>query len=203
MTNEKDHVFQINSIFKSIQFEGMNAGTPALFIRFATCNLACPWCDTNKETIFELTTQELNALITRCTEPLIVLTGGEPTIQPVDKLALVTHIAIETNGTRPEILRSLVECGVWITFSPKAMYNWETMYEDTWALASEVKIIHSTLNKEILARAEQWHKETKRPLYLQPIETNEGIQWEEAIQYVMKHPCWRLSTQTHKLLGMP
>ena len=119
-------MYRIKEIFYSLQGEGSHAGTPAIFIRFAGCNLACPWCDTNYHYGDQM---EVEDIIDKCLElvpkgeftekMMVVLTGGEPSLQVDHKLLRELHqeefyIAIETNGTH-EIPDDID----WITLSPK------------------------------------------------------------------------------------
>ena len=83
-------MFRVNDIFYSLQGEGHNTGRAAVFVRFAGCNLRCPFCDTEFDTYREMTADEIVAEISHLLPPyprtsvppiLIVLTGGEPTLQ--------------------------------------------------------------------------------------------------------------------------
>jgi len=100
--------FLVHSVFHTIQGEGPFVGTPAIFVRFAGCNLRCFWCDTDFEAGKERTANELAQQIvelaaeTNC--KFIVLTGGEPMLQPLREL--IDHeklerfsFQIETAGT--------------------------------------------------------------------------------------------------------
>ena len=72
--------YRLRSIFSSLQGEGRNTGRPATFIRFAGCNLNCPWCDTRKHTKEMLALHEIVAKVKRLDNRMVVVTGGEPTI---------------------------------------------------------------------------------------------------------------------------
>ena len=92
-------------IFESLQGEGRNAGRPCVFVRFAGCNLSCPWCDTDVAPRFSLTLDELVAEVKSFRAKSVVLTGGEPTTvagMPELVAALKREgywIAVETNGS--------------------------------------------------------------------------------------------------------
>ena len=73
--------YDLVEIFESLQGEGRNTGRPCLFLRFAGCNLACPWCDTSIERRFSMTLDELVAEISRYKAKSVILTGGEPTVR--------------------------------------------------------------------------------------------------------------------------
>jgi organic radical activating enzyme len=122
-------------IFHSIQGEGISIGVPSVFLRLATCNLSCRWCDTkytwdwanfNYETeVVELDSTELQQKIQEFKCPHMVITGGEPLLQQAELEPLVASLAedgytfeVETNGTivpTPEMLRHI---GQW-NVSPK------------------------------------------------------------------------------------
>ena len=74
--------YAIVEIFESLQGEGFNTGMPAVFIRFGKCNLACPWCDTDYQTFSLMTLQQIADQVTAFSAKNIIITGGEPTIQP-------------------------------------------------------------------------------------------------------------------------
>ena len=74
--------FHLNSIFTSLQGEGRNVGRPATFVRFSSCNLACVWCDTHRTQHLDLTLEELVAKVRHRERNFVILTGGEPAIQP-------------------------------------------------------------------------------------------------------------------------
>ena len=103
------HSYRVNEIFYSIQGEGAFAGTPAVFVRFSGCNLACPWCDTDHSHAEEMTRDELEdtvrGLLKGREGAIIVLTGGEPALQLRDDEPLFQgfgcRVCIETNGTLP------------------------------------------------------------------------------------------------------
>ena len=116
------HSYRVNEIFYSIQGEGFFAGTPAVFVRFSGCNLACPWCDTDHSRAEEMTHDELEAAVLELLAghkgAIIVLTGGEPALQLRDDDPLFRgfgcRVCIETNGTLP--VPAWVD---WVTVSPK------------------------------------------------------------------------------------
>jgi len=117
--------FTITEMFYSVQGEGINIGKPAMFIRFSGCNLNCSFCDTIHETNFTLKLDNLidsilNSMY-RYNCKLLVLTGGEPTLQDIDLLINALHdidnklqICIETNGTNVINVKN-----IFVTCSPK------------------------------------------------------------------------------------
>jgi 7-carboxy-7-deazaguanine synthase (Cx14CxxC type) len=208
--------YVVKEIFHTLQGEGMNAGRAAVFCRFTACNLwtgreddrvsaVCDFCDTD----FVGTDGEgggrfgdARSVAAACAAAwgdgrdarLVVLTGGEPALQVDDDLVRALHdegftIAIETNGTRP------LPAGIdWICVSPKA----------TAAVVvtegHELKLVHPQLG----VSPASFEGLNFRHFLLSPMD---GPRRDEAtaacIAYVKSHPRWRLSLQTHKLLGIP
>ena len=122
-------LFRVNEIFYSLQGEGRNTGRAAVFVRFAGCNLRCPFCDTEFDTYREMTAEEIIAEVDECrkdvspcdaySKPLLVLTGGEPTLQVDEAFVELLHqhgyeVAMESNGILPAP-KNLD----WLTVSPK------------------------------------------------------------------------------------
>ncbi|QGM81107.1 7-carboxy-7-deazaguanine synthase QueE [Otariodibacter oris] len=116
--------YRIVEIFETLQGEGYNTGMPSIFIRFGKCNLACPWCDTNYHQYEEKTASEILSIVKQFSAKNIIITGGEPTIQPhldilLDMLKNEGYfLAIETNGLKPVPLQI-----DYIATSPKRLYQ--------------------------------------------------------------------------------
>lgn len=187
--------YRVNEIFYSLQGEGFHSGTPALFVRLSGCNLACPFCDTDFSSFEEMTAEEIvsrgRELLCECgcRVPLVVLTGGEPSLQADTALcaalseAFGAEISIETNGTHP-----LPEGIDWVTCSPKE--GSEVVLRE----ANEVKVVFTGQD------VEHWHKSIRAQHYfLQPCSCGNTA---EVISYILAHPHWRLSLQTHKYTGI-
>jgi len=126
-------MYKINEVFYTLQGEGAHSGIPAVFVRFSGCNLRCPWCDTEFTSFTPMTADEIVSTAlslyeadTQGRRRMMVLTGGEPSLQVDDALIAALHaagfyICIETNGTRP------LPAGIdWITCSPK-ITNYQTV----------------------------------------------------------------------------
>ncbi|MFD0987224.1 7-carboxy-7-deazaguanine synthase [Methyloligella solikamskensis] len=208
--------YAVKEIFYTLQGEGVQAGRPAVFCRFAGCNLwsgreedradaVCNFCDTD----FVGTDgtgggkfRQAEQLAKACkaewkgnggTPPFIVLTGGEPMLQVDEVLIDALHaagfeIAIETNGTLP-VPRSID----WICVSPKAGAPLTQLSGD------ELKLVYpqETLKPEDLPALSFSHH------LLQPMDGPAQTQnTQAAIEYCMAHPKWRLSVQSHKILGL-
>ena len=185
-------MYRINEIFFSLQGEGFNTGRAAVFIRFAGCNLRCSFCDTDFAHGEQMTAEQIaQRVFAYSTHPdtLIVLTGGEPSLQADDALIRLLHshhqtVAIETNGTHP--LPASVN---WVTVSPKAGSTVVLTHAD------EVKVVLTPDTQNLL---DTWRQTIQaRHYYLQPCSC---ANTDEVVAYILKHPEWRLSLQTHKYL---
>ena len=185
--------YKIHEIFYSLQGEGCHTGIPAVFVRFTGCNLRCPWCDTDFTSYTELTADDILAQVKRLlpNPGYVILTGGEPSLQVDEELITAIHkagyrIAIETNGTHP-----LPQGIDWVTCSPK---EGSTL---TLKRADEVKVVYTGINPE------HWKNDIQTDnLLLQPLEQNGQTNTNEVVKYILDHPTWRLSLQTHKLIGL-
>jgi len=208
--------YSVKEIFTTLQGEGAYSGRVAVFCRFTGCNLwsgreedrpeaTCTFCDTD----FVGTdgsgggkfgsAQDLARAITlawgdEAKNRFVVLTGGEPLLQVDNTLIEAIHadgfeIAVETNGT--------VELPIgldWVCVSPKAGAEWKVRMGD------ELKLVYP---QEKL-RPEDMGEFRFRHLWLQPMDGPNRVEnTERAIQYCLKNPQWRLSLQTHKLIGIP
>ena len=191
-------MIQLAEIFYSIQGEGTWSGTPAVFVRLAGCNLACDFCDTDYALKFIATVDEVAAKVREvggdC--PMVILTGGEPLAQG-DTPALIAalqadgrRVHIESNGT---IFTELPE-SVWLCVSPK-----ERVDPRMAARANEAKLI-------VDKRVPEEHLplfDNQETILLQP-EGNKRANVELALDYAKRHPKrFRLSLQTHKMIGVP
>jgi 7-carboxy-7-deazaguanine synthase len=211
-------MYSVKEIYYTLQGEGAQAGRPAVFCRFAGCNLwsgreadraeaTCNFCDTD----FVGTDgpgggqfAQAEELASACrdawrgnsgTPPFVVLTGGEPMLQVDERLIDALHaagftIAIETNGTLP-VPRTID----WICVSPKVGALLKQRSGD------ELKLVYpqNALGLEELEALDFTH------FLLQPKDDGENspANLRAAIDYCLAHPKWRLSLQTHKLLGLP
>jgi organic radical activating enzyme len=222
---------RVNDIFYSLQGEGHNTGRAAVFIRFAGCNLRCPFCDTEFDSYREMSDEEILTVVsdfrlqtTDCRPQttdyrlLVVLTGGEPTLQVDAAFVDLLHehgyeVAMESNGTRPAP-RNLD----WLTVSPKVLggetFSGERSEVRGERLPDELKVIFDehTDPEAYLPSPTTHHPSpiTHHPspikhLYLQPCDTGDAQRNADitarCIDYIKHHPWWRLSLQTHKLIG--
>ena len=189
-------MYRVNEIFYSLQGEGFWTGTPMVFVRFSGCNLKCPFCDTDHSGYRELDAEGIVLEVRKMGEGCgrVCVTGGEPSLQLDATLVEALHTAgfqvhVETNGTR-----ALPEEVDWVTVSPKAdvqglVGNGQVVLEK----ADEVKVVFQ--DKEV----EKWAEFPARWHFLQPCSCGNT---EQTVSYILAHPRWRLSLQTHKYLDI-
>lgn len=196
---------KINEIFESIQGEGCNTGVPSVFIRFSGCNISCTFCDTKHQQGVNMTDDEIIEAVNKYRAPMIVLTGGEPSLFiDEDFVRLLKQktgkiIAIETNGTRA------LPAGIdWITVSPKTGMSPTGDAKVACENANEVKVV------DIGQDLDQYFKlpcvTPSTPMLLQPCFVEDAGEREKntrlTIKRVLEDPRWRLSLQTHRLLDI-
>lgn len=179
---------KINEIFYSLQGEGFHTGTPAVFVRFSGCNLKCGFCDTQHEEGRMMSDDEILSEVCKYPCRMVILTGGEPGLWIDGKLTAALHavgkyIAIETNGTC--VLPEDID---WVTCSPKEGTILKVLRMD------EVKVVY--IGQDV----SEYLKLSARHYFLQPCS---GQNTNDVIAYIKKHPQWRLSLQTHKLIDIP
>lgn len=210
--------YGIKEVFATLQGEGAQAGSPAVFLRFAGCNLGyevCPWCDTDwVKADYTPDLEGTLALVREAAEAgfggerpglLLVATGGEPSLQldrPLsDALrARGYRISMESNGSRP-VDRTLVD---WLTVSPKQPEFAQKEGDELKLLFTGDSAPGITPDVEAVRRIAEGTRFGH--YFLQPIDIPEkgGPNYEEAVRAVMElGPPWRLSVQTHKVMGIP
>lgn len=189
--------YPVNEIFHSLQGEGFHTGIPAVFVRLSGCNLQCDFCDTDHTRFTVLSTEEILAEVNRYNAPIVVITGGEPSLFNLEPLVEALHgcqrrVHVETNGTNP--LTANID---WVTCSPKIHPDGNYRYDESVARkANELKVVFTgeTAKIELLADAFSTNN-----LFLQPCS---GLNTQETIDYILSNPRWRLSLQTHKLINI-
>jgi 7-carboxy-7-deazaguanine synthase len=211
--------YTVKEIFYTLQGEGAQTGRAAVFCRFSGCNLwsgreedrsraVCQFCDTDfvgtgPDGGRFKSAGELADAIDRCWEgdgrasgaprKYVVCTGGEPLLQVDEALISELHqrgfeVAVETNGTKPAP-KSLD----WICVSPKAG---APLVQKS---GSELKLVYP----QEKAPPEEFEGLDFRHFFLQPMDgPDAAANTERAIEYCLRHPRWRLSIQTHKLVGL-
>ena len=206
--------YRIKEIYFTQQGEGSNTGRDFVFVRFSGCNLwsgkeknrksaICQFCDTDfygtdginggVYSAKQLIEKIKSLWVSRDDNIAVVLTGGEPLLQVNDELVAALkqeqiYIAVETNGTldAPDHID-------WICMSPKA--NTEIKLKK----GNEIKIIFPQESLD----PEKFSLFDFSEFYLQPMDSNEYQENLNAtITYCQKNPKWKLSLQTHKILGI-
>ena len=191
--------YDLVEIFESLQGEGRNMGRPCVFVRFAGCNLICPWCDTDIRPRFTLELDELVSEIKGFRAKSVVLTGGEPTIvkgMPELVAALKREgywIAVETNGTNDADWLAFVD---YVACSPKAEFPDSLRLKS----ADEVRVVASS--ESVVRFCESLPDRIKATdYYVSPCEREGDIDFATAKSVLSKLGGWSLSVQLHKLLG--
>ena len=207
--------YSVKEIYLTLQGEGFHTGKHAVFCRFSGCNLwtglekdrgkaVCTFCDTDfvgtdglngaKYSSAELLAEKIDELwIKDIKKKLVVFTGGEPLLQLNKKLIDLLHsknfkIAVETNGTiiPPENID-------WICVSPKKGSRFKLNY------GNELKLVYpqKDLSPESFENCDFDH------FFLQPMD-GKNLQKNilQSVSYCIENPLWRLSLQTHKIMGI-
>ena len=198
-----DVSYPLLEMFYSIQGEGYHSGKAAFFIRLAGCDVRCWWCDVPKSWEVngyeKISVAEMLDQLRQYSPAFVVITGGEPTLYDLSSLTQGIHrlgypIHLETSGSSP--IRGEFD---WITLSPKRFkYPLNQGYE----CADEIKFVVRT--KKDLLWAEEQAKRCKKMVikYLQPEWNAVENACQLVVNYVKKHPSWRISLQIHKYLNV-
>lgn len=195
-----DHPLPLVEMFHSIQGEGTWAGTNAFFIRLAGCDVGCPWCDTkeswNAKRHPQCEVTEILAAVSAAQPRIVVITGGEPLMHDLQCLtkalkAQRLQVHLETSGAYP--LRGRFD---WITLSPK--HN-KPPHPSLYAHAHELKVVVVHPGDLIWAEQQAAKLPPTIPKFLQP-EWGTPTAKSLIFDYVLQHPEWRISLQTHKFL---
>ena len=192
----------------TLQGEGAHAGRAVVFLRFAACNLDCPGCDTDfsPEGAARMSSDEIAARLLeldRGATRLVIVTGGEPTMQWDAPLAEAVRgagfrVHMESNGTRaPD---GAVD---WLTVSPKPQHHPAGLALADDLRPSELKVVvDDTVDEATLDRyAARWSCEH---YFLQPwMDARYEHNLARTIALIHARPVWRLSVQVHKIVGVP
>lgn len=211
--------YSVKEVFFTLQGEGANTGRAAVFCRFAGCNLwtgreadrhkaVCKFCDTDfvgtggigggrfstAEQLARIVFETWEPRSKKDVRPLVVCTGGEPLLQLYEKLVEAFHqfgfeVAVETNGTIQ------APTGIdWICVSPKAGAKLIQTSGD------ELKLVFPQPENT----PEQFEHLGFRHFFLQPMDSPDREKNTVlAVEYCKRNPRWKLSLQTHKILGIP
>lgn len=209
--------YKVKEIFFSLAGEGIQAGRATVFVRFSGCNLwsgreedraqaKCQFCDTDFNEMNGLNggRYSLSLLMNVIDnmwgdrtgrKPYVVFTGGEPSLQLDAPLLRACQdsgfeTGIETNGTR-----DLAEGIDWVCVSPKGH---EPLKVNS---GHELKLVYPQLGVEMDPQV--FTELDFEHFFIQPLWTPKKEHWSQAIDYCLEHPKWRLSLQSHKVLGLP
>ena len=190
-------MYELVEIFESLQGEGRNMGRPCVFVRFAGCNLKCPWCDTDVTKRFSASLDELLAELGQYKAKSVILTGGEPTMQKempelVAALKKAGYwIGVETNGTNDADWLGFVD---YVACSPKRGASVRLVEAD------EVRVV-----AEDEATADFCRKVRRQiaatDYYVSPCDHDGQIDFATAKSVLSQLAGWSLSVQLHKMLG--
>jgi 7-carboxy-7-deazaguanine synthase len=190
--------------FYTIQGEGYHSGRAAYFLRLGGCDVGCVWCDVKESwdaAIHPFTSIEtMVSHVNEVHADFVVITGGEPGMYDLSELVDTLHaqgkeVAIETSGVYA--FRGNVD---WYCFSPK---KFKSPHQEAYQRASELKVViaHPSDLEWAEGHASKVGPECK--LFLQPEWSKQERFLPLIIDYVKKHPKWRVSLQTHKYMNIP
>ena len=212
-------MYSVKEIYYTLQGEGFHTGRPAVFLRFAGCNLwsgreedrdtaICDFCDTDfvgtdgpggakfdtADALATAVTSEWRHQASDDGAPFAVLTGGEPLLQLDAPLIAALHdrhfeIAVETNGTIPA-----PDDIDWVCVSPKTRADFLQRSGD------ELKVVYPQSGMDVATFAQLAFTH----FFLQPMDgPNIVLNTELVAEYCETHPQWKVSLQTHKIFGLP
>lgn len=200
-------MYGLVEIFESLQGEGRNVGRPCVFVRFAGCNLACPWCDTDVTRRFSLSLEGLLAEVRAFRAKSVILTGGEPTIQPgMPELVAALKgeglwVGVETNGL---LAPAWLASADYVACSPKAECAGRYLDAASPGLrrCDEVRVVASAPADEVVRFAQAVRgRIAATDYYVSPCERGGRIDFATAKAALARLDGWSLSVQLHKVLG--
>ncbi len=190
--------------FYTIQGEGFHQGRAAYFIRLGGCDVGCVWCDVKDS--WDASKHPLQSVafllseVQKTASKLVVITGGEPLMHPLDELTKTLQDAgletnIETSGSSP-----LSGSWDWICLSPK---KFKAPIPEVVHYANELKIV--VFNKSDFKWAEEYASQVSSTckLYLQPEWSKEKEIIPMIVEYIKENPKWEMSLQLHKYINVP
>ena len=215
LKNHQGNFLEVQEIFATIQGEGPYAGRPAIFIRLGGCNLQCSFCDTEFdspktinlpeiiENVIELSKNSKQKIVRK----LVVITGGEPMLQPISKLCnkllkLKFQIQIETNAT---VMRKLPRA-VKIVCSPKnSQGKYYNLHPELLARINALKFLISASNPSYSSVPELGQSKLNIPVYVQPIDEYNELKNQanlELVKNICEENGYYTSLQLHKILNI-
>ena len=189
--------------FYTIQGEGYHKGSAAYFVRIGGCDVGCHWCDVKESWDAEKhPPTEISTIINNAKQysDTIVVTGGEP---------LMWNMSLLTVGLRNENLATHIETSGaytlsgdwdWICLSPKKRM---LPLDDIYKVADELKVIVYNQNDFVFAEEQAAKVQPNCKLFLQPEWSKREQVMPMIVDYVLQHPKWKASLQTHKYMNIP
>ena len=200
---DSGHSLPLMEAFYTLQGEGYHKGGAAYFIRIGGCDVGCHWCDVKESWNAELhPPTPINTIVDGAIKysDTVVVTGGEPLMWPMDPLTTALHnkgiqVHIETSGAYP-----LTGVWDWFCLSPKKN---KLPLKEAYDRADEVKVI--VYNNDDFKFAEEQAEKVSPTckLFLQPEWSRRDKMMPLMVDYVLQHPKWKVSLQTHKYLNIP
>lgn len=198
---EEEKQLSVSELFYSIQGEGANTGIPAFFIRLTGCNVRCPWCDSPETWSGRkgelMGSARISETVAESGAVNVVITGGEPLLHDLSELTgelrrIGMNILLETSGTVP--FSGIFD---WVCVSPKKAMP---PLDENYGLADELKVIISDESDFIWAEECSAKVKEDCKLFLQPEWNSMAVPL--VVEYIKRHPKWRLSLQTHKYINV-
>lgn len=196
-------MYELVEIFESLQGEGRNTGRPCVFIRFAGCNLKCPWCDTEVKRRFSASLDDILREVAQYRAKSVILTGGEPTlVKAMPELVAALKesgywIGVETNGTQAADWLGFVD---YVACSPKAEFAGLYDAGERLREADEVRVVAS--DERVVDFCRKIRQEiAATDYYVSPCDRDGEIDFATAKSVLSQLDGWSLSVQLHKLLG--
>jgi len=206
MPKDKGYLIPVHECFgPTVQGEGFWSGSIVSFIRLSGCPVGCPWCDTGYAdggASLPREKRSIHSLIAN-TQNRVVISGGEPFIHANISI-LVEHLIaagknvhIETSGSFYKPVNDLA----WITLSPKTHVNKDyPVQPDLWDRANEIKLVIAD-GTEVDFYA-QWLNQFSGHIFLQPEYSQGDSSLKNTLELLYANPRFRLSLQTHKMIGV-
>lgn len=209
-------ILEVQEIFPTLQGEGVYTGHPSVFLRLGGCNLTCNFCDTEFETYQEMPIEDILAKIDELSrnkngdisKRLIVITGGEPFRQPIEKICnklieLGYKIQIETNGTLYRPIHEKVD----IICSPKnnSGKGYSIIRDDLLKRINGFKFIISSSDEAYQDVGDVGQGKYNNPIYVQPMDEYNEEKNKENLRYTIDlalEKGYIMSLQTHKMIGI-
>lgn len=209
-------MLKVVEIFNSVDGEvnSFGQGTPTTFIRFAGCNLTCPYCDTPgaayDQPYTEMTAEQIIQQVEQIGCPKITLTGGEPLLQPMDdllKIATIFQSSMETNGTLPIAPYTRLIDSVIMNYkrqSPPLIENFLWLGKGDYfkIMIDGPNMLQDNIIQDIIALVRGREIRHRPTIALSPV--LDKVSAAQVIEFIQKHKLWnvKLNVQLHKFIDV-